>query len=97
MNPAPNTDIEYFNDEYGARSLAFIADPEEWPRWPWLPMKHLPLSDPNSTGVVYASEDNVKGTGPFVINAWDMLRPSIRQLARYDSAADAIADGWRVD
>lgn len=79
---------------------AFIERPDQWPRWPWLPLKrkNSELADKN-LGVLIAN--GAKDYTVYHVNLFDLPMPIERFKASprttYLTLDALLADGWRVD
>lgn len=78
------------------KERAFIDTPDEWPRWPVLPVVMRQSNDPDDVGFVLA------GSGPVVFfgNIYDI--PKNRPLPATTKKVDypdfeSLLDVWRVD
>jgi hypothetical protein len=70
--------------------LEFIANEDDWPRWPALPLKR-----PDQVGILIA------GSGPkvFVIGLFEATPAGIRaaETIQYQDYEGMFDDGWRID
>jgi hypothetical protein len=82
------------------RDVAFIMNPNKWPRWPFLPLKR---KGENGLQVGYLYGDPVTSMGrlaaPLKIYGGNIFSPSPDDpvVGEYDSADALVAAGWRVD
>lgn len=73
--------------------MAFMADPDRWPRWPLLPVKRY-KDDTLETGYLI----EMKGSKYVVYqNTIFCADPRTDAHFRYESFEAIVADGWRVD
>jgi hypothetical protein len=78
--------------------LVMMQHPEQWPRWPKLPVVRRSEFKKN-TGVLLelGFHDDVKPT-VYLINLFDpILKLSDIEQIKYESFDALIADGWHVD
>ena len=81
------------------RDLRMIMDPSLWPRWPLLPLKrHKKDYSMPDMGCMCegALEDRFV---IYEINCWHPKETPLPwpEIARYNTAEELIADGWKID
>lgn len=84
------------------KSLAFMNDPGEWPRWPILPVKRHDANGFTETGLMFAVEE-VRFT-VYRGNMFTLPGPRISDaiaacevIKEYIDLEGVIDDGWIVD
>lgn len=71
----------------------FILDQDNWPRWPWLPLKRLGTRDHAFLDGRDLSS-HLLGQGPLPVRVGLMEPREVREYADVDAI---LADGWVVD
>jgi hypothetical protein len=86
------------------RTVMFLANPDLWPLWPFIPVVRR-SSGEEEYGVVYDAREAVNLTGysstVFITNLFTLPEDfqQFMQLPKevFDSAEELAATGWRVD
>lgn len=78
-----------------AKERMFVVTPDEWPRWPILPLVMRNSSDPNDVGFLFAGEESRVYVGNiYGLNA----ETDLSTYKRIDYASfDDLLEIWRVD
>jgi hypothetical protein len=84
--------------EQRAEELAFMQDENQWPKWPYLPMKQSQKHGPPNVGYMVA------GNVPTIHkeNVWTFGRtstaaPMNSNKVVYQSYEAILDDGWEID
>lgn len=85
----PATDNAGQDEKRGDRE--FILDQENWPNWPWLPLKR-----PSDWGAAFMSGPELTRHLEDGIPLRIYVSPDLEML-EYLNVGTLIADGWRVD
>lgn len=81
--------------------LKMMQSPDDWPMWPWLPVKQLstnPGEWPKLFGCLF--DDSRRSLSPVVydVNAHTIKdKDEVRILKSYESFEAMVDDGWVVD
>lgn len=91
MNAKEKAAVERHETKRRAKDISMIGRPNDWPRWPRLPLKRGPQNNELAVCIesgkrfdVYHCDlfTKISGATPFT---------------HYESAEAIVADGWRVD
>ncbi len=72
-----------------------MTTPDEWPRWPWLPLRKTPGW---TVGAMFGAPEPDGSIQIWLVNIFDPLLDSLagKEMEEYASPKEACDAGWRV-
>lgn len=87
MTPPPTPDRE--------KELEMMQTPDNWPVWPYLPLKRRPIKTDEDIGLLMERGPTI-GVKPTVYLC-NLFAPSLEDFVEYKSFEELVDDGWVVD
>jgi len=85
----------------GLTDLQKMNSRNDWPRWPWLPMKRIMSDGSLQCSLLHADSDATKPAYLYLVNLFEVRSyfptsdmPTTREYVDFQAMLD---DGWKVD